>query len=193
MTTILVGLGMTIALPIVAYILLPGEEWIGAAGLIVMLGGSIARHYANKDNRLRAVQAYGVTSIAFLTFAFGFVTIGVDRYQNAKPMLAAIHRDNPNAVICEYQFHRQSIVYYAGRPINCSNSLEELQKFLDANGDAYIVTLEEHQKEIEENYPGQFDLFLRQVRFLEPRNLIKREPSCYVVLKRTESPKGDKN
>ena len=36
---ILAGVGIMIAVPIVAAYLLPGEEWIGLVGLILVLGG----------------------------------------------------------------------------------------------------------------------------------------------------------
>jgi 4-amino-4-deoxy-L-arabinose transferase-like glycosyltransferase len=180
-STIIVGVGMAVALPIVAIYLLPGEEWIGSVGLILILGGGLAWHYTAKGRRFEAVRAYGIASIAFLTAAFGFVTIGVDRHQNARPMIAEIRRDSPEpAAICEYGFHRQSTVYYAGHPIAMCDEPAKLKNFLDSAGRAYIITLDEYEKDIEKNFPGEFEVLHRERRFIAAGEM--------VVLKRVGEP-----
>jgi 4-amino-4-deoxy-L-arabinose transferase-like glycosyltransferase len=172
-STIAVGVGMTIALPIVAFFLLPGEEWIGTVGSILALGGFLAWRQMAKGKRFEAVRTYGIASVAFLTAAFGFVAIGVDRHQNARPMLAEIRRDCPeSADICEYGFHRQSTVYYAGHPIAIHNDPAGLKTFLDSAGRAYIITLDEYRAEIEKNFPGQFEVLHRNRRFLANGEMI---------------------
>lgn len=188
-TAIVVGVCMTIALPIVAMLLLPGEEWIGAIGLILIVGGWLGLNFTARGKRLQAVRCYGVASVAFLTAAFGFVTVGVDRHQNARPMMAAIHRDCPaGAAICEYGFHRKSSVYYAGHPIALCDNAEQLKKFLDSANRTYIITLEEYAAEIEKNHPGEFQPLLRLHRFTtiaKPIELLHARPSYLVVLKRS--------
>ena len=192
LSTMIVGACMTAALPIVAMYLLPGEEWIGAIGLILILGGGLAWRFAAQGKRLAAVRCYALASIAFLTAAFGFVTVGVDRHQNARPMMAEIRRDNgADAVICEYGFHRKSTVYYAGHPISLCNNPEELRKLLDSEGVVYIITIEKYQEEIERNNPGEFAVLMRQHRFttvVKPIEAIHARPGEVVVLKRVAKP-----
>jgi 4-amino-4-deoxy-L-arabinose transferase-like glycosyltransferase len=210
-SAILVGVGMTLALPIVAMLLLPGEEWIGAIGLILIFGGWLGLRFTAQGKRLQAVRCYGVASVAFLTAAFGFVTVGVDRHQNARPMMAAIHEDSPEgAAICEYGFHRKSSVYYAGHPIALCDDDAQLKKFLDSADRAYIITLADYAAEIEKKHPGEFEQFLRLHRFTsvakpvdfekllglhrfmtnkKPIEKFHAQPSYLVVLKRVgESP-----
>jgi 4-amino-4-deoxy-L-arabinose transferase-like glycosyltransferase len=190
-TAIFVGLGMTVALPIVAWLLFPGEEWIGAIGPILMLGGWLGLRFNARGDRLRAVQCYAACSVAFLTAAFGFVAIGIDRHQNARPMMAAIHRDCPDApAICEYAFHRKSSVYYAGRPIALCDNPAALGKFLDSVDYPYIITLAERQADIEKSRPGEFEVLLRQPRFAtvaRPIAAFRARPSELIVLKRAAS------
>jgi 4-amino-4-deoxy-L-arabinose transferase-like glycosyltransferase len=189
LSTIFVGLGMTLVLPIVAWLILPGEEWLGAIGLILVAGGWLGMYFSKKGKRLLAVRCYAAASIAFLTAVFGFATVGIDRHQNARPMMAEIHRDSSGpADICEYAFHRKSTVYYAGHSIALCDKPGELDKFLDSADGAYIITLDKYQEEIERNRPGEFEVFLRQPRFAtaaKPIPAFRAKPSEIVVLKRS--------
>ncbi|MCC6125866.1 MAG: glycosyltransferase family 39 protein [Pirellulales bacterium] len=192
LSAILAGAGMAVALPIAAAYLLPGEEWIGAIGLLPILGGWLGLHYTARGRRLAAVRCYAVAAAAFLAAAFGFATVGVDRHQHARPMLAEIRRDaSGEAAICEYRFHRKSTVYYAGHPVAICDRPHDLKKYLDSSGEMYIITLDEYQSEIERNYPGKFEVLLRCRRFasvVKPIPAFKARPSELVVLKRVERP-----
>jgi 4-amino-4-deoxy-L-arabinose transferase-like glycosyltransferase len=187
-SSMFVGLGMTIALPIVAYLMFPGAEWIGAIGPILLFGGYLGWHFTAKENRLRAVQCYGFASIAFLTAAFGLASIGIARHQNAQPMMAAIHGDCPgDPAICEYGFHRKSTVYYAGHTIALCDTPEKLKEFLDSSERPYIITLDEYQTEIQKGHPGEFEVLTRLQRFgtvAKPIESFRARPSELVVFKR---------
>ena len=90
-STILAGVGIVIAVPIVAAYRLPGEEWLGLVGLILVLGGGWCWWESAHQRRRRAATVFALTSVAFLTAVFGFAALRVDQHQNAKPMIAAIH------------------------------------------------------------------------------------------------------
>jgi 4-amino-4-deoxy-L-arabinose transferase-like glycosyltransferase len=186
-SSMFVGLGMTIALPIVAYLMFPGAEWIGAIGPILFVGGYLGWYFMAKEKRLRAVQCFGFASIAFLTATFGFASIGIARHQNAQPMMAAIRGDYLGDVsICEYRFHRKSSVYYAGGSIATCDKPEELQEFLDSSERPYIITLDKYQAEIEKNHPGEFRELTRVHRFgtvARKIESLRATPSELVVLK----------
>jgi 4-amino-4-deoxy-L-arabinose transferase-like glycosyltransferase len=192
-STIFVGVGMAIAVPIVAMYLLPGEEWIGAIGLILVFGGWMGMYFTARGKRLQAVRCSAIASIAFLTAAFGFATVGVDRHQNARQMMAEIRRDSDGqAAICEYRFHRKSTVYYAGHSIALCEKPDDLIKFLDSAGPAYIITLDKYQDEIEKDHPGEFAVLFRQHRFttvVKPIEAFKARPSEMIVLKRLGEPR----
>ena len=114
-----------IAVPIVAAYRLPGEEWLGLVGLILVLGGGWCWWESAHERRRRAATVFALTSVVFLTAVFGFAALRVDRHQNAKPMIAAIQADwgkNPSPPpIATYGLFRESTVFYAGRPVaRCS-------------------------------------------------------------------------
>jgi hypothetical protein len=117
-----------------------------------------------------------------LTAMFGFVAFGIDRHQNARPLMAAIHGDSSEpASICEYRFHRKGSVFYAGHPIALCETPEDLKRYLDSGNRTYIITLAKYQPEIEKNHPGEFEVLCRQRRFLAFDLL--------VVMKHVEGPR----
>ena len=91
LSIILVGVGVMIALPIVALILLPGEELIGLVGLILVIGGGWCWWETAHDRHRIAAMALALTSVIFLTTAFGFASLRVDRHQNG-PAIGATRR-----------------------------------------------------------------------------------------------------
>jgi 4-amino-4-deoxy-L-arabinose transferase-like glycosyltransferase len=135
---IVAGVGIMIAVPIVAAYRLPGEEWLGLIGLILVVGGGCCWWESAHERRRQAAAAFAITSVVFLTAVFGFAALRVDRHQNAKPMIAAIHADwggkgdSPHLPrgtvpfssppIATYGLFRESTVFYAGRPVTrCSD------------------------------------------------------------------------
>ena len=106
---------------------LPGEEWLGLVGLILVLGGGWCWWESAHGRRRRAATVFALTSVVFLTAVFGFAALRVDRHQNAKPMIAAIRADwgkNPSPPpIATYGLFRESTVFYAGQPVTrCSGN-----------------------------------------------------------------------
>jgi len=151
---ILVGVGIMIAIPIVAAVYLPGEEMLGLVGLIPALGGTWCWWKTARNQHQETAVAFAVTSVVFLTTLFGFAALRIDRYQNAKPMIAAIRADwkakytpvdtVPLSAppIATYRFFRESTVFYAGYPVTkCDNdeqagrsAREELRAFVARSG-----------------------------------------------------------
>jgi 4-amino-4-deoxy-L-arabinose transferase-like glycosyltransferase len=189
---ILVGMGIMIAIPIVAAVYLPGEELLGLVGLIPALGGMWCWWKTARNQHQDAAVAFAVTSVLFLTALFGFAALRIDQYQNAKPMIAAIRADSkakhPPAdtvllsapPIATYRFFRESTVFYAGYPVTkCDNdeqagrsAREELRAFVANSGGAYVITTDEYAAEIAAAFPGVFREILRQRRFLGPGEMV---------------------
>jgi 4-amino-4-deoxy-L-arabinose transferase-like glycosyltransferase len=120
-STILAGVGIVVAVPIVAAYYLPGEWPIGLTGLILIVSGGLCWRLARQKPQ-RALMIFTAGSVAFLTVALGFAALRVDRFQNARPMIAAIRADEEKgsgvfSPIATYQFFRESTVYYAGYPV----------------------------------------------------------------------------
>jgi 4-amino-4-deoxy-L-arabinose transferase-like glycosyltransferase len=180
-TTIAVGLSIMVAVGIVAWIYLPGEEFIGLVGMILVVGGGLCSYYAKRQHRQRVVSVFACTAVLFLTAMFGFAAQRVDRHQNAKRLMAEIRSDSPQpAPVCAYRFFRQSMVYYAGHPVQCCDTPEQLQQFLEQAPHAYVITLDKYEKEIERKQPGQFRVLARERRFLANDEMVVLAPSARI-------------
>jgi hypothetical protein len=165
---------------------------LGLAGLIPALGGIWCWWNTARNRHQEAAVAFAVTSVVFLTTLFGFAALRIDRYQNAKPMIAAIRADwkakytpvdtVPLSAppIATYRFFRESTVFYAGCPVTkCDNdeqagrsAREELRAFVAKSGGAYVITTDEYAAEIAAAFPGVFREILRQRRFLGPGEMV---------------------
>ncbi len=181
-STILTGLGITIAIPIVADYYpcyLPGEALIGLVGLIPLVGGIWCWRETSQGRNRQAMGVFAVMSVLFLTAVFGFATLYVDRHQNAEPMIAAIQKDckTLHPPIATYRFFRESTVYYSGRPVTrCEGdqeaALKALADFLAKPGRSYVITTDRQECEIEEAFPGRLRVIFRHPRFLAPGEMV---------------------
>jgi 4-amino-4-deoxy-L-arabinose transferase-like glycosyltransferase len=178
LSLILVGLGMIIAVPIVATVYLGGHQWLGLIGLILLLGGAWCWWNTAHNRHRQALVGMAVTGVVFLTAIFGFAALRVDKYQNGRPMTDAIRADGgADSPIATYRFFRESTVYYAGHPATrCDGdeqtSIGQLSRFLAEPNRSYVVTTNQYEPEIERHFPGQFDVIFRQPRFLAPGEMI---------------------
>jgi 4-amino-4-deoxy-L-arabinose transferase-like glycosyltransferase len=201
-STIVVGVAITIAVPIVAAYVLPGEGFLGLVGLILVFGGTACWRATAANQHRRAAISFAAMSVVFLTAIFGFAALPVDRHQNAKPMIAAIRADweerggrsnlpegETAPRIATYRFFRESTVFYAGQPVTrCDGGERSAQQqladflvvstgFLMPEPPRYVITNNEYLPELEKAFPGRFRVILHQPRFLQP------EPAEMFVLK----------
>ena len=72
---ILVGVGMMIAVPIVAAKYLPGEAVLGLVGLIPLVGGGWCWWKTAHGRHRQAAIAFAVTAVVFLTAMFGWARV----------------------------------------------------------------------------------------------------------------------
>jgi 4-amino-4-deoxy-L-arabinose transferase-like glycosyltransferase len=187
-TTIAAGLGMMAAVGIVARIFLPGEEMIGLVGLILIAGGYLCLYYARRHHRERVVTVFATTAVIFLTAVFGFAAQRVDRHQNAKRLLARIRGDSPEPPpVCAYRFFLQSIVYYAGHAVQFCDNPEQLQQFLEQTPQAYVITLDKYQTEVEGKLPGRFRVLAHEQRFMATDEMVVFAPAGKSDSSRTAS------
>lgn len=176
-STILVGVGMMIALPFVAARYLPGEGWLGLVGLVPLIGGAACWWWTAHERHRRAAIGFAVTSVAFLTAMFGFAVLRVDRYQNAGDLLAAIERDSPNPPdLISYRFQRESFVYYAGRAIPHCQDGARLGELIAQSQRPYIITDDRHVAEIDRDFQGRFSVLVRLPKFLKKGEVVVLAP-----------------
>ena len=177
---ILAGLGIMIAIPIVASIYLPGEQILGIVGVIPIAGGAWCWWKTAHGQHRQTLIGFTLTAVVFLTVMFAWGAACVDRHQNARPMIAAIRDDGgdlSSAPIATYRFFRESTVYYAGRPVvRCegddASAPLALEAFLAASPRSYVITTDEHEPELNRLFPDRFQTIFRQPRFLADAEMV---------------------
>lgn len=166
----LVGLGLIVGLGIAAHVVLPGEEWVAAVGLIPLAGATAALVLLRRRGARAAATAFAVSAVLFTTTAFALVAQRVDRHQPSGRMLAAIHHhsatDTP--AIVAYGCQEPSWIYYAKQPIPLIHGEQatEVLDFLSQGPDRFVITSDDHYARIRDRLPDDVVLLAQDRYFL---------------------------
>lgn len=175
--SVVVGAGMCVGLPVAAMIVAPGEEIIGVVGLIMAVGAGLALWYYERRRFERVMPVYALTTVAFVTAVFGFVALRVDRHQFAKDLVAVLRADaGTTPDLIGYCFVRKSMVYYAASPIPCCDQVEEIRRLAAERTAPFIVTLDEHEEALKQEYGEGLREVYRCRQFLESGEVVVFEP-----------------
>lgn len=181
-----VGIAFCIALPIVAHFILPGEGWLGLAGLIPLVGCGLVLYFAERSRNVLAASTFACMSIALATTLFAVVSCRVDDHQNC-PDLAAMMRGNKPAPdgddssfqVATFDFFRPTLVYYARQPVQNLQTADAVRDFL-AKPQAFIVTRSDALERIKEVLPEDVSILSSKRLFLRRRHdvlLLGRQPA----------------
>ncbi|MGA2032491.1 MAG: glycosyltransferase family 39 protein [Thermoguttaceae bacterium] len=166
-TVVLVGVGMTAAMPLVAAKYIPGEEILAVLGLILVIGAGAGLLLLERDHRYATLTLFAIASVLFVTGIFAWAAVRVDRHQHTAPLVAEVRRASPGAAqIAGYRFEQASLVFYAGEDVPWLNDAAQLRRFLGAAGQPYIFTTGEFEAEIQRQFPDQLQVLARRPRFL---------------------------
>lgn len=172
-TLVVVGIGIAVALPIVAKIFLPGEWMLGLVGVVLIVGGGVSYFFFRRGRPFATMAAFAATAVVFLTAMFGFASLRVDRYQNAPALMAEIRRASPGRPqLAAYRFFRESLVFYAGGPVPHCQDAGRLEEFLNRAEHPYVVTTDEHEAELGRDFPGELYVLARRPRFLRSGEVV---------------------
>ena len=172
-TLIVVGVGLIVALPVVAEFVLPGEGLIGLVGLSLITGGGLCFYFNRRGRAALTMTTFAVTSVVFLTAMFGFAVLRVDVHQNAPLLAADLQKITPGDYrLAAYRYFRESFVYYTGGPVTRCSSADDLEEFINSSDNAYVVTVDEHEKLLCEKFPGRLEVVARRPRFLSRGELV---------------------
>ncbi len=173
-TLSLVGLVMLVAVPIAAGRFLPGEEWLGAVGLVPLVGGAVG-YLLLKNGRVPATaRLFTATAVAFTTLLFGFVTVRVDRHREFDVLLETAQADGGAAQLSSFGCHEPSWVFYAGQPIYEYGRYEpgDAVAFLKAQEKGFVITTDARFETLRPILPADVDVLASTPYFLKKSNLV---------------------
>lgn len=170
-----VGLVMLIALPWITAKYAPGESWLGAIGVIPLVGAIAALVLSERGHARRAVATFVTFAAVLSTTMFGWAVLRIDRFQNAEPMAAEIEENSSgDPAVVGYCFFRPSWVYYTRQEIDKigSEEFDLVREHLDSSGDSFLITEAGRLKELESVLPSDIEVLLRRPRFLKDGELV---------------------
>ena len=131
-TLIFAGVGIAVVLPILCSFLLPGEEWLGIAGVVPLLGGLFALIAAEKGRTLLASRWVAGTAVAMSLLIFSVIADRVDGHRRLEDLVSAIAPEGQleTTEIASLSGGEGSWVFYCGQPIRRLASTEQAMDYL---------------------------------------------------------------
>lgn len=194
----LVGVVFLVGVPIAARRFLPGDEWLGAIGLVPIAAGIIALVYSERNQPRRAAYVFAGSAVLLATLLFGGVAGRVGRHQHSDVLLQAIAARDVNARVASYGSLEPSWVFYAQRPIDeltlkngrspRSTWVQRGEKWvpkqdisvddlLSQSEDCLIITSDHYLPLLQEELPDGFEVIAQAPYFMRKGNLLLVAPA----------------
>lgn len=176
--TALVGLGLAVGLPVALHELLAAEEWLGAVGLVLIVGAGAALVWARRGDMRRAVGAFATMA---LLFALGALALAAGRVgqHHTSPRLVAEARESAAAAgmsgappLATYRHFEPTLVYYARHAVPTLDTPEQLAAWLAAHPEGRLITRDEHLGAVRQVAGSGWDVIARRRRFLRDGELL---------------------
>lgn len=161
---VIVGLVFLIGLPLVAILFLPGEEWIGILGVVLLVGGYICYRLLREGDSKRFVVTFtGMAMLMFLT-AFGFILPRIDHHRHSFRIADLIRSSDAQTTFGSYGHINPSLIFYGNRPIPSYYDSEAVATFL-SRPHAVLITTDRRYGDIVDIVPSQMKVLAEAPRF----------------------------
>jgi 4-amino-4-deoxy-L-arabinose transferase-like glycosyltransferase len=172
----LVGIGLVVALPIVARLYLDDQWFLGSIGLAPLAAAIVGLVFCERRQLFRAQATMTVLGSATIVLLLGFAAGHVDPLQDSPRLAADIARLTPagaRAAIASFHHFRPSLVFYAAQPIAKFESPGEVQKFFAEHPrGAFLLTTDSQWATLRPALPGDVSVLATHRRFLRPGNVV---------------------
>lgn len=169
-----VGVVLSIALPVAATRFLPGEEVLGTLGVIWLVGSVVAMLALGRGQRIGYAGALATTASLFALGAFGVAAARVSRHQQIDELTACLKSLTPNPHVASYDCLEPSWVFYLGRPITFipASNTQELVDFLGKGDSACVLTTRDRYERIRSTIPADVAVVAEIPYFLRDKQLV---------------------
>lgn len=166
------GILFLVGVPLAVMRFLPGQWYLGWAGLIPLIGGIWSYRLMEQKQFQRAAQGYAVASLLFTATLFGVVAVQVNPNQTSSALMSQIYTESPTPEIGTFDYFEPSLVYYARRPVQRFKTADQAAHFLEQNPDAYLVIRDKHKSAIEASLGRDVHIVAHRQRFLKAGDLL---------------------
>ena len=202
-TYVCVGVGLVIVLPIVAYILLPGEALLGLVGLIPLVGGALAwrcvsrentvirENTAMRENVAAAVRTLMVMGISFAVALFSVGAVRVARHQTSAEFASLVRQQlDPSPDWATLNYFEPSLVFYSGRQVRRFETVDSLNRYVATARNPVLVVRDRELAQVRAQLPDNYREIARQQRFLRRYDVVLLARTSSVA--RTAPPLGER-
>ncbi len=188
-TVALAGVGMLVALPIVAHIFLNDDWTLALVGLIPLAAAVVGLVYCERGQSRNAAWTMSALGVSLAVVMFGYGAARVDRHQISPALAQAIADATPQGeqpAIGSFHFFRPSFVFYTEQPVAELHGPEEVTAFFAAHpGSAFLITTDERIERLDGALPPGIVVLDQRPRFLQKGNvlLLGRENNAAIARK----------
>ncbi|MDX1964369.1 MAG: glycosyltransferase family 39 protein [Pirellulales bacterium] len=195
----LVGMGLAIALPVIAGQYFPDEACLGLIGVWPMLAAACAWQLHHWRKIPLVIGTLGLTAVAFSLSLFAWGAPRISQYQTSPQLLAALansmtdkplppltmENDSPREPrqqplpgksarsIGSFYYPSSNLVYYAGRKILSCPAPKAAAELLSSDPAAVIITpYDQYVTQLQPVLPPDVQILSRHRQFLKPGEIV---------------------
>lgn len=178
----LAGIGLAVALPIVAAKLLDGDAWLALTGLPLLVAAIACWRYSRAERPRAAATALLVAAACWCLSLFGWAAVRIDRLQTSAQFADTVRQNSAGQrpAIRAFGYYRQSLVFYTGRPVRQVFSPDDVVRFFRHRPtDAFVFTSAKHFDQLAGKLPADVQVLDRRPWFLRSNEvlLLGRRPA----------------
>jgi 4-amino-4-deoxy-L-arabinose transferase-like glycosyltransferase len=167
----LTGIGIMIAMPIVAHYFLGDEWWLAAIGVLPLVAAAVGWHFSRRLQALYAAATLAALGGGVSVAVFGFAAAYVDRYQESPIFARQIAEQSaPDTPRCIATFHhfRPSYVYYTGGVVGRIETPQEVRRFFAEHASsAFVITNDGQFERLRASLPADVKVLDCRKRLLQ--------------------------
>jgi 4-amino-4-deoxy-L-arabinose transferase-like glycosyltransferase len=166
------GLLFLVGVPIAVHRFLPGQWYLGWAGLIPLVGGIWAFRQTERQHFERAARTFAAVSLVLTATLFGIVSVQVNPHQTSLALMSEIFHEAESPEIGAFDYFEPSLVYYARQPVQRFKTAQQAASFLSQNPEAYLIIRDKHKSDIEAALGSDVQVVAHRRRFLKSGDLL---------------------
>ncbi|KKK56836.1 hypothetical protein LCGC14_3060530, partial [marine sediment metagenome] len=190
----LTGVGLIVALPIVAHVFL-GDEWmLGALGLIPLAAAVTGWVFCRRGQAGHAAATLAGLGVVLWIAVFGFAAVVVAPYQESPAFARRIAAETPRgatAAVGSFHHFRPSYVFYTQRVVERIQTPDEVRSFFAAHvHGAFVITNDGQFERLRGRLPGDVTVLDSRRRLLQRGNVLllgRARPSATATKPRVEA------
>jgi 4-amino-4-deoxy-L-arabinose transferase-like glycosyltransferase len=166
------GVAMAIGLGAAASFLLPGETVLALAGLVPIVGGSLAWWVLKSRGLAAARIAFVAVGAAFVLAMFVWAAPRISRHQDGAYLAGQIRlHQSQSARIATYNYFPVGLVFYAERPIERCRVPADIPEVL-SGPKGLVITRADRLEELKPYLPPGTKVLARRQRFLRQHDIV---------------------